>query len=81
MTIEATSKEDDYSKQSLLITSKAGTSELLINYFKQHYGNERTAADNEVAIVIYRQAVDENGLGLNRPHHYYQIIQEEINQQ
>jgi len=28
----------------VLITSKAGTWELLINYFKQHYGNKRTAA-------------------------------------
>jgi len=25
---------------NVLITSKAGTWELLINYFKQHYGNE-----------------------------------------
>ena len=31
---------------SVLITSKADTWELLINYFKQHYRNERTAADN-----------------------------------
>jgi len=31
---------------TLLITSKAGTWKLLINYFKQHYGNERTAAGN-----------------------------------
>ena len=30
----------------MLITSKAGTWELLINYFKQHYRNECTAADN-----------------------------------
>jgi len=27
-------------------TCKAGTWELLINYFTQHYGNEHTAADN-----------------------------------
>jgi len=45
MTIEATSKENDYSKQCVN-TSKAGTWELLINYFKQHYGNEHIAADN-----------------------------------
>jgi len=31
---------------NVLITSKASKWELLINYFKQHYGNERTAADN-----------------------------------
>ena len=30
----------------VLIASKAGTWELLINYFKQHYGNKHTAADN-----------------------------------
>ena len=30
----------------MLITSKARIWELLINYFKQHYGNERTAAGN-----------------------------------
>jgi len=30
----------------MLITSKDGTWELLINYFKKHYGNEHTAADN-----------------------------------
>jgi len=31
---------------NVLNTSKAGTWELLINYFPQHYGNEHTAADN-----------------------------------
>jgi len=46
MIIEVRSKENDYSKQTLLITSEAGTWELLINYFKQHYGNEYTTADN-----------------------------------
>jgi len=46
MTTEATSKENDYSKHTLLITSKAGTWELLINYSKQDYGNKRTAAGN-----------------------------------
>ena len=44
MTIEATLKENDYSKHTLLITSKAGTWELLINYFEKHYRNECTAA-------------------------------------
>jgi len=46
ITIEATSQENDYSKNTLLITSKAGTWELLINYLKKHYGNEGTAVDN-----------------------------------
>ena len=31
---------------NVLITSKAETWELLINYFKQHYSNEHPAADN-----------------------------------
>ena len=64
MTIEATSKENN-----LLIISKAGTWELLINYFKQHYGNEQKTADNLkwLAVVTYRHTVGENGLGLNRP--------------
>ena len=46
ITIEATSKENYGTANNVLITSKAGTLELLINYFKQHYENERTAADN-----------------------------------
>jgi len=33
MTIEATSRETNYLKHTLLITSIAGTWELLINYF------------------------------------------------
>jgi len=45
MTIQTTSKET-ITANNVLITSKAGTWELRINYFKQHYGNERTAADN-----------------------------------
>ena len=58
---------------NVLITSKAGIWELLVNYFKQHYGNE-------VAIVTYRHTVGENGLRLNRPRHYYQIVQEVLYQ-
>ena len=46
MTIEATSKENTDGKHTLLIAPKVGTWELLINYFKKHYGNERIAADN-----------------------------------
>jgi len=59
MTIETTSKETDYSKHTLLITSKAGTWELLINYFKKHYGNEHTAADNlkQLSLPIITQWV------------------------
>jgi len=65
-----------------LITSKAGTWELLINYFKQHYGNERTAADNlKQPVVTYHHTVGENGLGLNQPWYYYQIVQEVLYQQ
>ena len=45
MTIEATS-EKNFTTNNALITSEAGTWELLINYFKQHYRNEHTAADN-----------------------------------
>ena len=64
---------------NVLITSKAGASELLIviNYFKQHYGNICT----EAAVVTYCYTVGKNGLGLNQPRHYYQIIQEVIYQQ
>jgi len=65
-----------------LITSKVGTWQLLINYLKQHYRNERTAAGkHEAAVVTYRHTMGENSLGLNRPRHYYQIIQEVLYQQ
>jgi len=30
----------------------------------------------KAAIVTYHHTMDENGLGLNRPCHHYQIIQE-----
>jgi len=30
----------------------------------------------EAAIVTHRHTMGENGLGLNQPWHYYQIIQE-----
>jgi len=57
---------------NVLIISKAGTWELLINYFKQHYGNERTGSRKlEAAVVTYHHTVGENGLGLNRPRHHY----------
>jgi len=35
----------------------------------------------EAAIVTYHHTVDENCLGLNRPRHYYQIVQEVLYQQ
>jgi len=52
-----------------LITSKAGPWELLINYFKQYYGNEHATGDGqpEAAVVAYRHTAGENGMGLNRP--------------
>jgi len=70
-------------ENNVLITSKAGTWEQLINYFKQHYENERTAADNlkQCCRYLYRHTVGENILGLNQPRHYYQIVQEVLYQQ
>ena len=35
----------------------------------------------EAAIITYRHTVGENGLGLNRSHHHYQIIPEVLYQQ
>ena len=35
----------------------------------------------EATVVTYRHIVGENGLGLNRPHHHYQIIQKVLYQQ
>jgi len=57
MTVKATSKENDYGKHTQLITSKAGTWELLINYFEKHYRNERTAAGNlkQLSLPIVKQ--------------------------
>jgi len=54
-TIETTSKENDYIKHTLLITFKTGTWELLINYFKQNYGDEHTAAGNLKQLPIITQ--------------------------
>jgi len=44
---------------NMLITSKACTWELLINYFKQHYGNERTAADNMTTCMMTHQQIQQ----------------------
>ena len=76
MTIEATSKENDYSKHS-------------VNYFQSwHMGTtnkllqtalrKRTHSSKqpEAAVVTYHHTVGENCLGLNQPWHYYQIDQE-----
>jgi len=35
----------------------------------------------EAAIVTYRHTVGKNGLGLNRPRHHYQVVQEVLYQQ
>jgi len=51
MIIKVASKENDYSKHCV-ITSKADTWELLINYFEKHYGNEHTAADNLKQLLL-----------------------------
>ena len=66
---------------NVLITSKAGTWELLINYFKQHYGNERTAAGNLkwALLPIITQWVKWPGIKSTRNN--YQIIQEVLYQQ
>ena len=66
---------------NVLITSKAGTWELLIYYFKKHYGKRTHSRQPEAAIVTYRHTVDENSLGLNWPQHYYQIDQEVLSRQ
>jgi len=67
----------------MLITSKAGTWELLINYLNNRYRNECTAAGRkgEVAAITYSHIVGENSLELNRLCHHYQIVQEFLYQQ
>jgi len=67
----------------VLITSKGGTWELLINCFKQHYRHERTAAGNlnRPSLPSCHHTVGEDGLGLNQPRHHYQIAQEVLYQQ
>jgi len=76
MTIKATLKENDYSKQC-------------VNYFQNwHMGTtnklfqtalrKRTHRSRQpvTAVVTYRHTVGENGLGLN----HYQIVQEVLSQ-
>jgi len=71
MTIEATSKENDYSKQCVNYLQRwhMGTSnKLLQTALPKLTHNSRQP---EAAVVTYRLTVGENGLGLNRPRHYY----------
>jgi len=81
ITIESTSKENHYSKQC-------------VNYFQSwHMGTPNkllqtalwkwmySGGQPEAAVVTYCHTVGENGLGLNRPRHPYQIVQEVLYQQ
>jgi len=81
LTIEATSKENDYSEQCVNYFQSwhmRTTNKLLQTALRKRTHSSRQP---EAAIVIYHHTVDENGLGLNRPWHYYQIIQEVLYQQ
>jgi len=65
MTIEATSKENDYSKQCVNYFQSwhmVTTNKLLPTALWKRTHSSRLP---EVAIVIYRHTVGENGLGLN----------------
>jgi len=75
MTLESTSKENDYSKQR-------------VNYFQSWHMRTtnkplrttlrkrmHSSRQPEAAVVTYHHTVGENGLRLNRPHHHNQIIQ------
>jgi len=81
MTVEATSKENDYSKQCVNYFQswhKGTNNKLLQKALRKRTHNSRQP---EVAIVTYRYTVEENGLGLNRSRHHYQIVQEALYQQ
>jgi len=81
MTIEVTSKENDYSKQRVNYFQSwhmRTTNKLLQTALRKRMYSSRQP---EAAIVTYLHTVDENGLGLNRPWHYYQIVQEVLYQQ
>jgi len=76
MTLEATSKENDYSKQCVNYFQRwhmGTTNKLLQTALRKRTHSNRQP---EMAIVTYHHPVDKNGLGLNRPRSYYQIIQE-----
>jgi len=79
--IEATSKENDYSKQCVNYFQSwhMGTTNKLLQTVLQK--RTHSSRQPEAAIVIYHHTVGENGLGLNQPGHYYQIIQEVLYQQ
>jgi len=76
MTIEATSKENDYSKQCVnyFQSRHMGTTNKLLQTALQK--RMHSIRQPEVAVVTYHHTV-----GLNRPWHYYQIIQEVLYQQ
>ena len=81
MTIEATSKENDYSKQCVNYFQSwhmGTTNKLLQTALRKRTHSSRQP---EAAVVTYRHTVGENGLGLNRPCHHYQIVQEVLYQQ
>jgi len=81
MTIEATSKENDYSKQCVNYFQSwhmGTTNKLLLTALRKRTHSSRQA---EAAVVTYRHTVGENDLVLNRPHYHYQIIQEVLYQQ
>jgi len=63
---------------TVLITSKAGTWELLQTTLRKRRHSSRQP---EVAVVTYQYTVGENGLGLNQPHYHYKIVQEVLYQQ
>jgi len=65
---------------TVLIAFRAGTWELLIHYSKQHYRNERTAANLKWPLLpIITQWVKWPGIKSTRNN--YQIIQEVLYQQ
>ena len=81
MTIEATSKENNYSKQCVNYFQSwhmGTTNKLLQTALRKRMHSSR---ESEAAVVTYHHTVGENSFGLNRPHHHYQIIQEVLYQQ
>jgi len=71
MTIEATSKKKDYSKQCVnyFQSRHMGTTNKLLQTElpKQRHSSRQP----EATVVAYRQTVGENSLGLNRSRHHY----------
>jgi len=67
MTIESTSKENDYSKQCLdyFQSWHIGTTNKLLQTALQK--RMHSSREPEAAIITYHHMVGENGLGLNRP--------------